>query len=80
VTTLVCFFLSAREAAGALGTRHSLRPLFFWANGFCKTSGAFAPRDRGLAFEFLPVIARSEATKQSTLTSRRSGLLRLRSQ
>jgi hypothetical protein len=28
VTTLVCFFYSAREAAGALGTRHSLRPLF----------------------------------------------------
>ena len=40
VTTLVCFFLSAREAAGALGTRHSLRPLFCWAKGFCKTSGA----------------------------------------
>ena len=33
-------FYFAREAAGALGTRHSLRPLFFWANGFCKTSGA----------------------------------------
>src|SRR6266849_3466681 len=30
----------AREAAGAAGTRHSLRPLFSWANGFCKTSGA----------------------------------------
>jgi hypothetical protein len=25
---------------GALGTRHSLRPLICWANGFCKTSGA----------------------------------------
>ena len=27
VTTLVCFVSIAREAAGALGTRHSLRPL-----------------------------------------------------
>jgi len=38
VTTLVCFFYFAREAAGALGTRHSLRPLIR-ANGSCKTSG-----------------------------------------
>src|SRR6266478_1982868 len=30
----------AREAMGAVGTRHSLRPLFCWANGFWKTSGA----------------------------------------
>src|SRR5260370_42549772 len=28
VTTLVCFSYFAREAAGALGTRHSLRPRF----------------------------------------------------
>jgi hypothetical protein len=27
VTMLVCFFYFAREAAGALGARHSLRPL-----------------------------------------------------
>src|SRR5882724_6970533 len=27
VTTLVCFIQSAREAAGAFGTRHSPRPL-----------------------------------------------------
>jgi hypothetical protein len=27
VTTLVCFFTFAREAAGAIGTRHSPRPL-----------------------------------------------------
>jgi hypothetical protein len=30
---------TAHEAAGALGTRHSLRPLIYWANGFCKASG-----------------------------------------
>jgi hypothetical protein len=34
-------FHIAREAMGALGTRHSLRPLIYrGANGFCKTSGA----------------------------------------
>jgi hypothetical protein len=29
VTMLVCFFYFAREAAGALSARHSLRPLIF---------------------------------------------------
>src|SRR5436309_15725481 len=29
VTMLVCFFIFAREAAGALGARHSPRPLSF---------------------------------------------------
>src|SRR6476469_7131311 len=28
------------EAAGASCARHSLRPLFLWADDFCKTSGA----------------------------------------
>jgi hypothetical protein len=28
VTTLVCFFIFARKAAGASDARHSLRPLF----------------------------------------------------
>jgi len=37
----VCLLLFAREAAGALGTRLSLRPLFSERrNDFCKTSGA----------------------------------------
>src|SRR3979490_3239865 len=40
VTTLVCLFYFAREAAGALGTRHSLRPLFFWVKRFMHDSGA----------------------------------------
>src|SRR5258708_14432843 len=39
VTTLVCLFYFAREAAGALGTRHSLRPLFL-GERFCQNSGA----------------------------------------
>jgi len=29
VTLLVCFLIFAREAAGAAGVRHSLRPLIF---------------------------------------------------
>jgi hypothetical protein len=33
VTTLVCFFTFAREAAGASSARHSLRPLMFRAEG-----------------------------------------------
>jgi hypothetical protein len=44
-------FNFAREAAGALGTRHSLRPLFFWANGFLQKLGRIAPRERGVVFE-----------------------------
>src|SRR6266567_9008362 len=35
----VLYLSFARETAGAAGTRHSLRPLFCWANGFCKNSG-----------------------------------------
>ena len=40
VTTLVCFLHIAREAAGALGTRHSPRPLFFKGACFMHSSGA----------------------------------------
>jgi hypothetical protein len=40
VTTLVCFIYFAREAAGASSARHSLRPLFSWAEGFMHDSGA----------------------------------------
>ena len=35
----------AHEAAGAAGTRHSLRPLLF--GGKLNASGAIAPRERG---------------------------------
>jgi hypothetical protein len=40
VTTLVCFLHFAREAAGAAGTRHFLRPLFSWADGLQNDSDA----------------------------------------
>ena len=69
-------FSFAREAAGASSARHSLRPLLLGAaKQFLQNSGEIAPRDRGFVFG-VAVIARSEATKQSTLTSRQHGLLR----
>jgi hypothetical protein len=39
-------FHITHEAAGALDARHSLRPLFYWADSSCKTSGALC---RGIA-------------------------------
>src|SRR6185369_14816197 len=46
VTTLVCLFLSAREAAGASCTRHSLRPLISEDGKFRQTSREKPRRDR----------------------------------
>src|SRR6266436_10378561 len=47
VTMLVCFVYFAREAAGALGARHSLRPLLLRAaKQFCKTRAHRAARSR----------------------------------
>src|SRR4051812_46795416 len=40
VTTLVCFISFAREAAGALSARHSLRPLFSDGGKLKQNSGA----------------------------------------
>jgi hypothetical protein len=45
VTMLVCFFIFAREAAGATSARHSLRPLIpeGWMLAYL---GRITPRDR----------------------------------
>src|SRR6476469_413269 len=51
VTTLVCFFYFAREAMGALGTRHSLRPLLSEARTDLAQLGHLAPRERGVVSE-----------------------------
>ncbi|SRR6266702_3045809 len=67
VVTTVCTFFCTR-AAGALGTRHSPRPLFF--KGRKNFNGSGATRGEG-AEVCLGVIARSEATRQSTLSLRR---------
>src|SRR5260221_13678114 len=54
----------AREAAGALGIRHSLRPLFS-GRMILQKLGRIAPRDRGVLFES-DVMARIDATKHSS--------------
>jgi hypothetical protein len=46
VTTLVRFFFSAREAAGALGARHSLRPLISQGQEFKAKLARKPRRDR----------------------------------
>src|SRR5881394_2914820 len=43
---LVCYFIFARETAGAARTRHSLRPLFSRVV-VAHNSGVFTPRERG---------------------------------
>jgi hypothetical protein len=54
---LVCVFRAsfAHETAGAASTRHSLRPLIFWANDFTNL-GRIAPRDCGVASEMSPIL------------------------
>src|SRR5260221_13976574 len=63
---LVCLFYFACEAAGASSARHSLRPLFFWANGFCKTSG---DQRRGNAESYLDLTSLRGAKRRSKSTS-----------
>jgi hypothetical protein len=53
VTTLVCLFYFACEAAGASSARHSLRPLLLGAaNQFLQTSGASRREIAEPYFEF----------------------------
>ena len=56
----------SREAAGAAGTRLSLRPLFFEGQTFVHSLGAIAPRDGG-RLSWLFEISRSEAITLSSL-------------
>src|SRR5258705_9584917 len=51
VTTLVCFIYFAREAAGALATRLSLRPLLIEARTVLANLGRLAPRECGVVSE-----------------------------
>jgi hypothetical protein len=64
VTTLVCFTTFAREAAGALGTRLSLRPLLSRREDFLHSPGATVPRDRGGVFDRHCEEQRDEAIHQ----------------
>jgi hypothetical protein len=75
-TTLVCHQHFAHEAAGAAGTRLSLRPLFFEAKDLAQL-GRIAPRDRGRVSYAKARLCENGATKQSILFfARRDGLLR----
>ena len=51
VTTLVCFFHFAREAAGASGARHSLRPLISGGGKFNAKLGASRREIGGVVFD-----------------------------
>src|SRR6476646_793428 len=71
VTTLGCLFLSAPRL------RRIVRPAFpapsdFFGRTFLQNLGQIMPRDRGVISQ-RAVVARSKATKQSTLTSRQHG-------
>src|SRR2546430_1637598 len=75
VTTLVCFTNFAREAAGAAGTRLSLRPLFFERrNSFVHTPGASRRGIADLWLNWSDVIARS-AANEAIHDCRRGGIL-----
>ena len=76
VTTLVCLFYFACEAAGAAGVRHSLRPLISGVKVSCTIRAQSAPREGGSAFWIFRHCQRqnakrlrkgAKATKQSML-------------
>jgi hypothetical protein len=70
----VLFYL-AREAAGALGTRLSLRPLFSRGQGFCNASGAIRAAGSGTHVEQRHCEERSDEAIHSSF-ARLDGLLR----
>src|SRR5258706_2272250 len=62
---------------GALGTRHSLRPLFYWANGSCKTSGASRRGNAKVCVKFEPRHCEERSDEAiHSFFARRDGLLR----
>src|SRR5438105_9169845 len=72
----VLYLSFAREAMGAAGTRHSLRPLFSWANGFVRLGRITPPganaRRRHCEERLVRRSSTSEveATKQSSFLRR----------
>src|ERR1700686_2467738 len=73
VTTLVCYLHHCTRGCGCSG--HPAFPTPSVGRKVHARLGRIASRDRGAVFGF-DVIARSKATKQSTLSCLRSGLLR----
>jgi hypothetical protein len=74
VTMLVCFLHFAREAAGASGARHSLRPLYSGRMVHAQL-GRIAPRDRGVTSR-RHCEKRSDEAIHSSILGRQRGLLR----
>jgi hypothetical protein len=64
VVTNACAFYHCTRGCGRIGARHSLRPLSSEGGIFLERLGRMR---REIAEVYLDVIARSEATKQSTL-------------
>ena len=77
VTTLVWFYFYPTRGCGCMGTRHSPRPLYFWASGSSTTRALSAPRDRENVSEFARrhCEERSDEAIHSSF-ARRHGLLR----
>ena len=79
VTTLVCSLHIAREAAGALGTRHSLRPLFIEGHCLAKL-GRLAPRERVLMFEIRKPSLRANGSRECAPDDRLREVIHLAAQ
>ena len=76
---LVCALLVhiAHETAGAARIRHSLRPLFIEGEEFPAKLGRNVPRECGVVFEWITVIARSPCDDAiHSFLAWRDGLLR----
>src|SRR5579872_5213357 len=67
VTMLVCLFYFAYEAAGALGARHSLRPLMR-GEGFLQRLGHVVPRERGSVGIVIPGLVRMHHSGMTALS------------
>jgi hypothetical protein len=58
----------AREAAGAAGTRHSLRPLFYGRDDFWQNLGRIAPRECGVVSGFDVIASQRVGAKRRPMT------------
>jgi hypothetical protein len=80
VTTLVCFFIFAREAAGALDARHSLRPLMFSGQEFLRNPRTQCAARSPKHVSIYPRHCEEQSDRSNPLFPMLHGLLRLRSQ
>jgi hypothetical protein len=78
VTTLVCFFIFACEAAGALSARYSLRPLVSEGGTYWQNSGD-SRRGNAEVYPRHCEEQRDEAIQLASLYRKKAGLLRRKS-